>query len=382
MKSTLKTEIGILSSCYVAVSYLTFAPIVASIAESFPNVGLSLIQMVVTLPCLMFIVFSPLSGRLMQSFPKRTLILVSIALVFLSGMLLYAFHSSFYLILLGSAVMGCGSGLLMPTVNALICENFDDARRGAMMGLNATFVALGGLSFTFLSGQLARFGWNMSFLVFFIAVPVFLIAWFFLPRASEKQAAAAASAGGFELSPMVIALFVIGFIYFCLQNAFNTNASVYVDELSLGDAGMAGLVSMMSPLGGILGGILFGVLASRLGKQIETAALLFAGAGFLIAGFLPSLGAVLGGGLLVGIAYALFNAAGTLLLSRKLRPENNDFTVSVYLAFVNLGAALSPYVVNTASAFLGSAASAKFLFCGSLISLCGVISAVLWSREK
>lgn len=382
MKNTLKTKIGILAGCFCAVSYLAFAPIVAAIAQSFPDVSLSLIQMVVTLPSLMFIIFSPLSGKLMQIFPKRTLVLVSVGLTFLSGMVLYAFHESFIFILLGSAIMGCGSGLLMPTVNALICEYFDGQQRGAMMGLNATVVALGGLSFTFLSGQLARTGWGSSFLVFFLTVPVFALVWFCLPKSAAKQAENAERKGGFELTPMVMALFIIGFVYFCLQNAFNTNASVYVEELALGDAGMAGLVSMMSPLGGIIGGVLFGLLASKLGKQIETAALLSAGIGFLIAGFIPSLGAVLGGGLLVGIAYALFNAAGTLLLSMKVRPENNDFTAAVYLAFVNLGAALSPYAVNSLSAPFGSAAGVRFMLCGVLITVCAAASALLWKKSK
>ena len=146
-----KSKIGILASCFCAMSYLTFAPVVASMAASFPEVSLSLVQMVVTLPSLMFIVVSPLSGTLMRRFAKKKLALLAVALYFISAVFGYVFQENFYLVLLGSAIMGCGTGLLMPVTNALICDQFEGTERSSMMGLNATFVAVGGLTFTFLS---------------------------------------------------------------------------------------------------------------------------------------------------------------------------------------------------------------------------------------
>lgn len=354
MKQSLKTKIGIFSACFCAMSFLAFAPIVANVAEDFPAISISLIQMMVTLPSLMFIVFSPLAGKLIQKYAKKTLALISVGLYFVSGMFVYLFHYNFYLILLGSAIMGCGTGLLMPVLNSLICENYSGAERGAMMGLNATFVAIGGLTFTFTSGQLAQNGWHNSFLVFILILPALILAWLFLPSTNSQIDRDDKTPGGFEMNPYVFALFSIGFLYFCLQNAFNTNSSIYVGELTLGGTNVAGLVSMMNPLGGIIGGMIFGFMLSRMKKQIETTALILSGVGFLLAGLIPSLFSVMAGGLLVGVAYALFNAAGTFLLSQYLKPENNDYTASVYLAVVNLGAALSPYVVNAASGIMGS----------------------------
>lgn len=374
MKQSLKTKIGIFSACFCAMSFLAFAPIVANVAENFPTISLSLIQMMVTLPSLMFIVFSPLAGKLMQKYAKKTLTLISVGLYFVSGMFAYLFHYNFYLILLGSAIMGCGTGLLMPVLNSLICENFSGAERGAMMGLNATFVAIGGLTFTFTSGQLAQSGWHNSFLVFTLILPALVLAWLFLPGSGSQQNRDGKTTGGFEMNPYVFALFSIGFLYFCLQNAFNTNSSMYVGELALGGTNVAGLVSMMNPLGGIIGGMMFGFVLSRMKKQVETTALILSGVGFLLAGLIPSLFSIMAGGLFVGIAYALFNAAGTFLLSQYLKPENNDYTASIYLAVVNLGAALSPYAVNAGAGLMGSTSLVKFVFCGTLILICAAAS--------
>ncbi|MCF0136035.1 MAG: MFS transporter [Lachnospiraceae bacterium] len=392
-----KSKIGILASCFCAMSYLTFAPVVASMAASFPEVSLSLVQMVVTLPSLMFIVVSPLSGTLMRRFAKKKLALLAVALYFISAVFGYVFQENFYLVLLGSAIMGCGTGLLMPVTNALICDQFEGTERSSMMGLNATFVAVGGLTFTFLSGQLAKYGWQNCYFVFFLILPLLLTIYLFLPREErcvgdeggsspnkgeypdavndpDAGALKAAAAGRPEMNPYIVALFVIGFLYFCLQNAFNTNASVYVEELSLGGASTAGLVSMMNPLGGILGGVIFGLLAAKLGDQIETVALSIAGLGFLLAGGLPSAASILVSGLLVGIAFALFNAAGTFLLAKHLKPENNDITVAIYMAVVNLGAAVSPYVVNFLAGFAGGSSAVKFLLCGAGLILCCAVS--------
>lgn len=45
-----------------------------------------------------------------------------------------------------------------------------------------------------------------------------------------------------------------------------------------------------------------------------------------------------------------------------------------------VGAALSPYVVNYTSALFGSSTPVKFLLCGVLITLCGIVSAVIWQK--
>ena len=379
MTKSLKTKIGILASCFCAMSFIAFSPIVYAVSESFPEYTLSMVQMMVTLPSLMFILFSPLSGVLMRYVPKKTLAICSVAMYFVSGMFSFTFHNSLILILVGSAIMGCGTGVLMPVINALICDNFEGNDRGAVMGLNSTFVAIGGLTFTFISGQLASIDWKYSFLVFLLIIPILIIMAVFLPKSEKTEKGiekVKKEKVKLHFNSYLIVLFVVGFVYFCLQNAYNTNASVYVDELNAGGTALSGIVTMMNPLGGIIGGILFGFLLSKSKDQIESVALLLAGAGFVFAGIVNSIPSVMIAGILIGAAYALFNAGGTYLLAKNLNSDENEILVSIYMAIVNLGAAVSPYIVNSLSGVFGEGTTVKYLFAGIFILVLTVISVI------
>lgn len=375
MKSKARVRLGVLTTCTVSLCYMAFSPIIASMAAAFPDVDVSLVQMVMTLPSFMFIVFSPLAGKLTQRFPKKTLVLMSLFMYLVGGVFPFFFHGSIWLVLMGSLVIGCGSGLLMPVINAIICDNFEEEERAQVMGLNATFVAIGAMLFIFVGGQMVSLtgDWSGCFLAFLLLIPVILVAWTCLPTGEPSRQEETAGSG-FEMNPYVAFMFVIGFVYFVMQNAFNTNSSLYISETGIGGAEAASLATMCNTLGGILGGAVFGLLVKKAKDQAQSVALGLAGVGFLVAFFIRSLVPVLAGGILIGAAFAFYNAIGTYLLARYLKPQNNAFTVSVYMAVINVGAALSPVVVNGVSGVLGEGTAMRYMVCGVIVLVCAVIS--------
>lgn len=378
MANKAKIKIGILVTCTCSLCYMAFSPIIASMAAAFPDAGISLVQMVMTLPSFMFIVFSPLAGKLTQRIRKKTLVTASLLMYLLGGLFPFFFHSNIWLVLMGSVVIGSGSGLLMPVINAIICDCFNEEDRAQLMGLNATFVAIGAMLFIFVGGQLVSLlgDWFYCYLSFLLLIPVLAVALLCLPDSGPAQQKEE-SGSGFEMNPYVAFVFVIGFLYFVMQNAFNTNSSLYISETGIGGPEAAGLATMCNTLGGIAGGAVFGLLVKKAKDQAQTVALALAGAGFLLAFFVRSIVPVLAGGALVGAAFAFYNAVGTYLLSKYLRPQNNAFTVSVYMAVINVGAALSPVVVNAVSSLAGEGTAQRYLVCGAAILACGVASAVI-----
>lgn len=378
----IKAKIGILAACAVSLSYMGFAPIIATIAGAFPDTDISLIQMILTLPNLMFIFFSPLSGTLMLHFRKKNLMLISVLLYIVGGILPFFVHSSVWWLLTGSVLIGSGSGLLMPVINGVICDNFELEERGTLMGLNATCVALGALFFIFVSGALSSKGWHFSYLVFVLLIPILFIVYFCVPKGEVPVPDKEGKRGGLELNPLVIFLFSVGFIYFILQNAFNTNSSLIVEEYGFVGGNIASAVSMGNTIGGMVGGMLFGLLLSKFKDQIETMAVGMAAVGFLAAYFLHSFFPVLAGSAMVGFGFAVFSAAGTFLLSKYLKPENNAFTLAIYSAFINAGAAISPYVVNGISGLFGKTVGVRFLFCGICLVVLTVVLSIGLAGKK
>lgn len=372
---------GLLITCMISLSYLSLSPILASIAKSFPDVNQSLVQMVLTLPNLMFIICAPLSGILSRLIRKKTVVEIAALCYLIGGLFPFFFHSSIWMLLFGSMIIGLGTGLLMPVSNELICDYFDLNERGQMMGLNATFVAIGGIMFIFLSGMLSGIAWHYSYLCFLLVIPVLIVIIFCVPDGIKHVSEGGKSKSGFEMNPYVFALFIIGFLYFILQNAFNTNSSSYVSEIMQGDGKIASVITIANSIGGMIGGTLFGIIVKKINNQIETLAVSFAAVGFFLAYLLPSFAPLLLGSALVGAGFAIFNAAGTFLLSQKLKPENNAFTVAIYMALINLGAAMSPFIVNSVSGIFAPTLAIRFLVCGIALAIVAAASFLVNSKS-
>lgn len=380
----LKIKIGIMSLCSVALSYMALSPIIASIGADFTGVDVTLVQMVFTLPSLLFIIGSPLSGIAMSYINKKTIALFSLGCYLIGGLFPFFFNSSIWMLLVGSLIIGVGTGFLMPLINGFIVQYFDKNDRAPLMGMNAIFTALGALTFIFIGGQLSRFGWRYTYLAFSLVIVIIALVITCLPTGEPQKAEVSEKNGktsAFEMNPYIFGLFVIGFIYFVVQNAFNTNSSAYAINVLGKDAAMASLVTMINTIGGIIGGMSFSRIAYRAKSQIETITLAIIAVGFFITFFIPSTVAFFAGSFLIGYGFAIFNAAGSYLLSYNTRPETNAFTVSVYLALINFGAAISPIVVNACTGFIGEGIQNKFLFVGIVITIIGVGSYLLNAKK-
>ena len=378
-----KIKVGVLSLCAVALSYMVLSPIIASISAEFVGVNETLPQMVFTLPSLLFIVCSPLSGIAMSYINKKAIALFSLACYLVGGLFPFFFNSNIYELLIGSAIIGVGIGFMMPLVNGFIVQYFDKNERAQLMGLNATFTALGALFFIFAGGQLARFGWRYTYLVFAFVGVVILLAVVCLPKGELEKAVEnnGKSNSAFEMNPYILGLFIIGIIYFIMQNSFNTNSSAYVVEIMEAGAEVASLVTMINTVGGIIAGMTFKNLAGKFGSQIETVTLFVIAIGFFISYFATNFIGVAVASFLIGFGFAIMNAAGSYLLSLNTRPETNSFTVSIYLALINTGAAISPIVVNALAGMFGEGIAIKFMMVAIVLVATAAYSFILNKRR-
>lgn len=371
MKQALKHKIGLLCACAATLSYMSITPVLSDVSTAFPNTDTIWIQMLVTIPSLFLMPFSLLAGQLAGKLGNRRLALLGVALELLGGLIPLLLHGHIALLLLGSSLNGAGLGFMMCSVNALICDHYDGAEQSQMLGLNAAFVNIGALLFSFVGGQLSKLGWIWAWCGFLLLIPILLLAWRWLPE--DRSAATAADAQrdtrSSRLSYALVGCFVIGFFYFAFQNTFNTNAALLIDELQLGGAVIASYCTMCNSIGGIAGGSLFGLFEKHTGNQVQTLALGCSACGFLLAFFLPYMPSMLLSSLLIGLSFAVINASGTMLVARFCRPEKRSVAISAYLAVVNLGAAISPVLVTRGAQLLAQGVAVRFVLAGGVILL-------------
>ncbi len=92
------------------------------------------------------------------------------------------------MILVFRAILGLSIGLISPTFNTLIAENFQGNERSRMNGLQTSINGIGGAIFLSIGGFIASLGWRDVFLTYLYAVVLFIMVLVFLPKFPPAQA--------------------------------------------------------------------------------------------------------------------------------------------------------------------------------------------------
>ena len=373
MDQTLKQKIGVLAPSVVNQSFFCLSTVIVQMARTFSEADLSTVQLVFTLPSLTITLASLVAGKLACRFHKKTLLLTGLLMTAVGGTAGFFLSFSLGALLACSAVIGLGVGLNLTLSYAIICDYYTGSERGKLMGLNTSFVCMGGVFFSFLGGALASVaGWSAVYLGFLLLLPVAALVWRWCPPGllegqDQRQ-------GRLGLSGYFLLLTGLGFVCYTFQNGFNANSSLYLSELGRYTPALASLSSICNSGGGIIGGLLFGWLLSRLKHQIQSAAYLLSGVGFALLCLLRAMPTVMAGGFVIGFAFALVNAGSSILIADHASPQSRSMLLAIYNAVVNVGASVSPYVVNPLSGLVENSALGRYTVVTVAMLACGVAS--------
>lgn len=105
-----------------------------------------LVRLVLTLPALFIVIGAPLAGFLTDRFGRKRLLLFSAILYAAAGSSGF-FLDSLTLILIGRVLLDLAVAGIMTSVTTLIADYFTGDERAHLLGLQAIFMALGGVVF-------------------------------------------------------------------------------------------------------------------------------------------------------------------------------------------------------------------------------------------
>jgi MFS family permease len=155
-----------------------------------PNAPL-LTRMMLTLPALMIGIIAPLAGYIIDTFGRKRLLVFSLVLYVIGGTsgfwLRYLGLETMPMLLAGRVLLGLGVAGNMTTATTLVGDFFRGRARSKFYGIQAGFMALGGLVFISGGGALADISWRMPFLVYaaaLIAIPMVL---FLVPEPPRRS---------------------------------------------------------------------------------------------------------------------------------------------------------------------------------------------------
>lgn len=154
-------------SALTSLPGLAISPILGDLTKIFPEATELDIQMLTSLPSLLIIPFILLGGKLTEKVDFIRVLRVGLWLFAASGVL-YLIADKMWQLILVSALLGIGAGLIIPLSTGLISRYFVGTYRVKQFGLSSAITNVTLVVVTAVTGYLAEVSWHLPFLVYLL----------------------------------------------------------------------------------------------------------------------------------------------------------------------------------------------------------------------
>ena len=393
--SKTKIKIGIYAMAVLMMGIVGVSGSLTVIGAQFSSASQSMIQSIISIPCLAVLPTTLLSGKLMGNMPKKTLGVIGMV-IFLVGGVVPVCLTSLPVILVFRGIFGIGVGIVQAVASALVAENFIGPEREAVQGTMTSAQMLGCAVMVFAGGWLGDIAWNASFLVHGIAILSLIIAFVCLPlvRAPKKDStdvvafaeggeAAGGGRGKTRLNKSSWSWAGITFLLFIGVQVYTVYISYVLSEKSIGGAAESGATVAVACIGGFIMGILYGKLAGRAGNLTFAIGLFVMALSYLILALAGSMTVIYLGGFVYGIAMAICMPAAFVNTANSVDADSSAMALSITMCAQNLGQFVCPYIMNFITGMTGSAHPSTLTYLLAMILLAGLgVPAVFWGIRR
>jgi MFS family permease len=376
-QSKKKIELSIYSFSILMMGVIAIAGGMGVIAQRFPGAD---INALIALPSIPIIIVTIVAGKLQEYIPIKVLVIIGI-LCFIIGGILPVFMTDFSTILIMRVIFGVGVGLAQTLSSALVGMHFEGAERQKVMGLQTSAQMIGAAVMMFASGYLARFGgWTGAFYVHLLAVVSLIIVLIFLPmdKPSRNQKGGDAPAEKVTLTGAAVGWAVTLTIFFLGGMILAQFLALYLAAHNIGDAGVAGLGTMIFAIGGFLMGLVYGKL-NNAAKNVTLSIGLFVGvAAYLIVGFSGNVAMAIIGSFLYGACVSIVMASVMTATAMSVSPIAIPLAIALTTCGQNIGSYICPYIAMAVGGLFGDDLTRNvFIFGAILFGVMGVVM-LIW----
>lgn len=183
-------------SALTSLPGLAVSPILGDLTKIFPKATDLDIQMLTSLPSLLIIPFILLGGKLTEKVDFVRILKIGLWLFAASG-ILYLISNKMWQLIVVSALLGIGSGLIIPLSTGLISKYFVGTYRVKQFGLSSAITNFTLVIATAVTGYLAEVSWHLPFLVYLLP----LISILLVGHLKESQSDAAVKPSSQSTAP-------------------------------------------------------------------------------------------------------------------------------------------------------------------------------------
>lgn len=322
-------------------------PALPEISRFFASHPDWMVKLILTLPALVIALVAPFIGSLADRFGRRRLLLGSLA-VYAAGGTAGVLVSDMGLMLLSRAVLGLGVAGIMSLVTTLIGDYYQGESRRKLMGLQGTFMALGGVVYLNMGGVLAEISWRGPFLVYLLALIILPFAIWLVYEPDRTPAA-----GEADLPPAPLPLWPVTGVY---ALGFFSMMSFYIMPvqfpfLVIEKTGLTtvwiGLAISLATLTAAAVGLIYGRLRSRPDYGlVQGIAFAGMGAGYVVMYLAESYGGLLLGCALGGLGGGLMMPNLNMWLMELAPSAMRGRIMGGYSSVFFMGQFMSPLVAS------------------------------------
>ena len=345
-------------------------PALGTIQAANPDVSVTAIQSISTLPSLMIIVFGIVYALLVKTMRRRSILYLAVAL-YLVGGIIPAFLNDIYIILIFRGILGCGCGLLYPMANDLVVDFFDGDERKKLIGWVFAVGMLGTIFFQMVGGALAVVNWHYTFYAYAISIAFFAVPLIFLPEPPRKLDIVKGTADEEKVKvyPRQYGLSTLNLLWCMCFTTIISNGAIIVVSEGMGDAASAGVI--FSIMTGVA--FVFSLFFAKINKFLRACSLLFcylaSAAGLLIFYSSHTIGMVVVAMVVIGAGLG-YTGANFYNKSTDINPfAASAMALGLMTAFNGFGMFISPYAMNALTAGVGLSLGRPVLLVAAIITI-------------
>ena len=177
--------------------FQSFSSILGVLTDAYPDVSVTTIQLIISIPPMASIPGTLLAGFLSAYIRKKRIAQFALCVIFIGGTIPVVFRNpTIYAMFACCVCVGVGQGLLHPMANAFICQTWSDEQRGKALGFKQSFNFIGDALVALCVGYLALAHWGNAFLVYLGVIPIFILTQVLFPAGELEK-----KLGRFTLTP-------------------------------------------------------------------------------------------------------------------------------------------------------------------------------------
>ena len=374
----IRVIISIVCISFIQGLQYTVSPVLSQIQEHYPDVNISLVQMLITAPSLLAMIIAIISGWLVVKVSKKRLLLIGSFLAGLTGFL-PLLSDSFGLLLFSRTLYGVGLGLATALNTAVVADFFEGGERTFIMGIQAASVGAGMFIEMTLSGILGAYGFEKVYFVHIIGfISLFLLA-ILLPDTGKTKIA---NSEKIRLNAKVFKISFLGLLEFMFLITFTTNISMHVSGTIADSSSASGALTGVFSFSQIIMGLALGWVIKVTKQYTLPAAMLnFAIGAVILALFPGNYSLLLIGSVFCGFSQGMFIPQAMCEISNAVKPVATAMASACFTCAMCIGQLISPSVLNNAAKYILEGATTANVYLISSIGMAVIAGIVIISKR-